>query len=110
MAVAGEDIHISDLADLVDYPRETLDIELKEWVNLTDRVAQSKLAKHIAALANHGGGYLVFGFCDDQSVAPNRPTDLSLFNRDQFSTIVKRYLNPNFQCKVVMVRSSTGQD
>jgi hypothetical protein len=110
MTTADNGIHGSDLADLVNYPRETLDIELKEWMNLTDRVAQAKLAKHIAALANHGGGYLVFGFCDDLSAAPNRPHDLSLFSRDQFSMIVKRYLSPNFQCEVVLVRSSSGHD
>lgn len=45
----------SDLTDLVDYPRETLDIELKDWIDLGDKVAQAKLARHIAALANHGG-------------------------------------------------------
>jgi hypothetical protein len=98
----------SDLTDLVDYPRETLDIELKEWVDLKDRVAQAKLAKHIAALANHGGGYLVFGFCDDQSVAPTRPSDLTHFSRDAFSGIVKRYLTPTFQCDVVMVAASSN--
>lgn len=98
----------SDLTDLVDYPRETVDIELKEWVDLTDRIAQAKLARHIAALANHGGGYLVFGFCDDQSLAPTRPSDLSHFNRDRFSAIVKRYLTPAFQCEMVMVTASSG--
>lgn len=84
----------SDLTDLVDYPRETLDIELKEWIDLNDRVAQAKLAKHIAELANHGGGYLLFGFCDDQSIAPTRPSDLLRFSRDEFSGIIKRYLTP----------------
>lgn len=98
----------SDLTDLVDYPRETLDIELKEWVDLKDRVAQAKLAKHIAALANHGGGYLIFGFCDDLSRAPARPSDLSHFNRDEFSSVVKRYLTPTFQCELVMVMASDG--
>ena len=102
---AGEQ---SDLTDLVDYPRETLDVELKEWINLKDRVAQAKLAKHIAALANHGGGYLLFGFCDDQSIAPTRPSDLSHFSRDEFCGIVKRYLTPTFQCEVVMVTASSG--
>lgn len=98
----------SDLTDLVDYPRETLDIELKEWVDPKDRATQAKLAKHIAALANHGGGYLVFGFCDDQTLAPTRPSDLSHFSRDQFSGIVKRYLTPTFQCEMVMVTASSG--
>lgn len=92
--------------DLVDYPRETLDVELKQWVAFDDKVAQAKLAKHIAALANHGGGYLVFGFCDDESIAPDRPIDLSAYNRDTLGGIVNRYLTPAIQCDIQMVRSS----
>lgn len=98
----------SDLTDLVDYPRETLDIELKEWMDLDGKVAQAKLARHIAALANHGGGYLVFGFCDDESIAANRPTDLSGYSRDTFGRLVTRYLTPAFQCDVQLVQSSAG--
>ena len=98
----------SDLADLVDYPRETLEIELKEWINLGDRVAQAKLARHMAALANHGGGYLVFGLKDDGSVAPDRPADLTLYNRDTFSAIIKRFLAPAFQCELTIVAGGSG--
>ncbi|MEI9852806.1 MAG: ATP-binding protein [Sphingomonas sp.] len=98
----------SDLTDLVDYPRETLDIELKAWIDLSDKVAQAKLARHIAALANHGGGYLVFGFSDDQSAAPERPADLSAYSRDTFGKIVTRYLTPALQCDLELVRSSAG--
>lgn len=109
MVAQTDSIGRTDLQDLVDYPRETLDIELKEWIDLGDKAAQAKLAKHIAALANHGGGYLVFGFCDDESVAPNRPADLSSYSRDTFGMIVGRYLSPAFQCDVVLVQSSSGQ-
>lgn len=97
-----------DLADLVDFPRETLDIELKDWVDLENRVTQAKLARHIAALANHGGGYLLFGFRDDASPSPDRPADLKPFNRDTFTSIIKRYLTPAFQCDVVVVTAKDG--
>ncbi|WP_246798800.1 AlbA family DNA-binding domain-containing protein [Rhizobium leguminosarum] len=107
-AVAKTTDERSDLTDLVDYPRETLDIELKDWIDIGDKVAQAKLARHIAALANHGGGYLVFGFRDDESIAPYRPTDLSGYNRDTFGRIVTRYLTPAFQCDVQLVQSSAG--
>ncbi|WP_220475701.1 helix-turn-helix domain-containing protein [Sphingobium terrigena] len=110
MAVNAGDIRKTDLSDLVDFPRETLDVELKGWLDLADRVAQAKLAKHIAALANHGGGYLVFGFQDDESVAPTRPVDLSAYNRDAFSAVVKRYLTPTFQCDVSIVSATSGLD
>lgn len=98
----------TDLTDLVDFPRETLDIELKQWIDLRDRVAQAKLARHIAALANHGGGWIVFGFRDDGTLDPDRPIELSLYNRDTFASIINRLLTPAFQCDVQLVRSSAG--
>jgi len=45
----------SDVQDLVDNPGELLHVELKEWLDLTDDVARAKLARHLAALSNHGG-------------------------------------------------------
>ncbi len=98
----------TDLTDLVDFPRETLEIELKQWIDLRDRVAQAKLARHIAALANHGGGWIVFGFCDNGTIDPDRPAELSLYSRDTFGNIVTRLLTPAFQCDVQLVRSSAG--
>jgi hypothetical protein len=98
----------TDLADLVDDPRETLDVELKQWMDLTDAVNKAKVARHIAALCNHGGGYLIFGFQDDLSVDPGRPSSLEQYNRDTFSSIVKRYLVPSFECHVTNVTSSAG--
>ncbi|MGK2912070.1 MAG: AlbA family DNA-binding domain-containing protein [Sphingobium sp.] len=98
----------TDLVDLVDFPRETLEIELKQWIDLRERVVQAKLARHIAALANHGGGWMVFGFCDDGSIDPDRPAELSLYSRDTFGSIVTRLLTPAFQCDVQLVQSSAG--
>ena len=100
----------ADLADLVDNPRETLDIELKSWLDLNDKITKANIARHIAAMCNHGGGYLVFGFQDDLSVDPDRPTSLDAYNHDTFNSIIKRYLLPAFECRVVKVTSSAGQE
>ena len=50
-----------ELQELVDAPRERLDVEYKAWQDPTDGEASAKLAKHLCALANLGGGFLVFG-------------------------------------------------
>lgn len=100
----------TDLADLVDNPREALDIELKSWLDLSDNVNKANIARHIAALCNHGGGYLVFGFRDDFSVAPDRPASLDAYNHDTFNAIIKRYLLPMFECQVLKVASSAGPE
>jgi hypothetical protein len=97
-----------DLQDLVENPPEVLDVELKDWMDLNDRVARAHIARHIAALANHGGGYLVFGFRDDRTPNPALPFQLETFGRDNISSIVKRFLMPTFQCEVDFITSSAG--
>ena len=54
---------ITDLTDLVDNPREALDIELKQWLDLTDNLAKANIARHLAALCNHGGAI----WCSDSA-------------------------------------------
>ena len=50
------------LEGFVSYPREDMDAEYKDWLNLgldKDRATQAKAA---IALANHGGGHIIIGF------------------------------------------------
>ncbi len=100
----------SDLSDLIEEPRETVDIELKTWIEPSDGIQKAKIARHLAALANHGGGYLIFGFNDDLSQDQNRPSSLEKYNRDVISSIVKRYLRPAFQCDVTFVRNNNDEE
>src|ERR1700722_13929213 len=50
------------LADLLVDPHETLDFEIKGWLDVSASEHQAKLAKGIIAMANHGGGYILIGF------------------------------------------------
>ena len=99
-----------DLRDLIENPRENEGIEMKAWVDLDDQTQKAKLARHVGALANHGGGYLVFGFNDDLTHDQNRPSSLEKYNRDTFAGIAKRYLTPIFQCDVFSVTHSNGNE
>ena len=99
----------SDVQDLIAVPRETLDVELKAWLDLTDRAVRANIARHLAALANHGGGYMVFGFNDDLSRDQNRPESLESYNRDLFAGIVSRYLTPTFHCDVTIVQDKGAE-
>lgn len=99
-----------DIQDLVDRPRETLSIEVKGHLNLKDGVHQANLARHICALANFGGGYVVFGF-DDKNYGPiELPTDLTNhYHRDTVSSIVATYLTPALLCDVIYVSAANGR-
>ena len=54
----------SVLQELVDAPNETLGVEYKSWLDFNSNEVRADVARHIAAVANHGGGYIVFGFDD----------------------------------------------
>ena len=99
-----------ELRDLIDNPRETLGIEVKSWIDLKDPVTRAKIARHLAALANHGGGYIVFGFDDKLRPFANTSSSIREYNQDSFSAIIKRYLTPSFQCEVQAIENSFGQE
>jgi hypothetical protein len=95
----------ADIDELLAEPREALDIELKEWLDLTDHDHRALVAKEIIALANHGGGYLVIGFTElsDGSFIPAtpRPTKLDGWSQDAIQSIVAKYVDPAVQCRVL---------
>ena len=93
------------LQELVDAPRERLDVEYKAWLNFSDRETSAKLARHLCALANFGGGFLVFGIDNDMTPAGPRPAAAGPYDQDTLSGIVKRYLTPAFQVAVYEVTS-----
>jgi predicted HTH transcriptional regulator len=90
-----------DLSDLLAGTSENLGIEFKAWMDTSNGEVRAKLARHIAALANHGGGYLIFGV-DDKTRRPLGKTTLdpSLFSQDAITGIIKKYLDPRLQILV----------
>ena len=99
----------SELRYLLDSPEETLNREYKRWLDLSDNTFRAKTARHLIGLANHGGGYLIFGFRSDLSPDPNVPEDIKdHYNGDYISGIVGRYANPTFQCRVMVTQSAKG--
>ena len=101
----------NELQELVENPNETLEVEYKSWLDLVDvSEARADLARHIAALANHGGGKIVFGFTDSMDYAGQNPFPKVVYDRDLIASIVKRYLDPTFQSDVRIVKSALGND
>lgn len=101
----------SELQELVDSPNETLSVEYKGWLDLADsNEVRADLARHIAALSNHGGGTIVLGMTDTMKFAGPNPFPKVVYDRDLISGIVKKYLEPTFQCDVLNIKSATGND
>jgi hypothetical protein len=91
------------LQDLLVYPRENLDIEIKNWLNLSQEDDKANLAKAILALANHGGGYILIGYTREEGnwiPSEPRPSDLQGYTQDIVNDIVHSYADPAFHCEV----------
>jgi hypothetical protein len=99
-------------ADLLIDPRESLDVEIKSWLDLlNNNDDKATLAKALLALANHGGGFLILGLAEiGTSVVPAtpRPTTLNAYTQDQINGIVQSYAEPPFHCAVYHLSGPDG--
>ena len=96
---------IAELQPLITEPREDLASEYKYWLNLKDEEDKAKLAKAAIALANHGGGYIVIGFKDQDQILESmpRPEEIPVITQDLVNGAVQRYAEPRFHCEVYNV-------
>lgn len=100
------------LADLLIDPRETLEFEVKNWLDLKnsneDRVT---FAKAVLAISNHGGGFIALGLQEtDEGIAEanGRPAQLDGYSQDLVNGIVQSYCDPSFHCAVHIVPNPVG--
>jgi len=106
--MAEEEVHGSDQTradELVGRPVESLNVELKTWLDPVDDLHVAKLVRAIFALRNRGGGFLVIGF-DDKTLQPdpfpfNRPLE-DVYHLDEVQAVVSRYAHDAFEIEVRM--------
>lgn len=93
---------IQELQPLISEPKEELDVEYKDWLDLATKEGKAKLAKAAIALANHGGGFVVLGFAEQgpelQSQA--RPQSIPVITQDSVNDAIRRYATPEFHCRM----------
>jgi Putative DNA-binding domain len=92
---------VTEIQDYIHHPNENLHAEYKRWLDLSEHENRANLARHIAALANHGGGFIIFGF-DDATLLPTEanPYDISHYSHDGIAAITRKYLDPVPHCDV----------
>lgn len=100
------------LADLLIDPREDLDFEVKNWLDLLgNNDDKATLAKAVLALANNGGGFLTLGLVETDTgivEADGRPATLDRYSQDLINGIVHNYCDPPFHCAVRVVPNPFG--
>lgn len=97
----------NEIFDLVNNPLELLHVEIKSWLDLREAKHRADLARHIAAISNFGGGYVVFGFDDNSLPSSSKPESFEL-NHDIIAAITKKYLDPSIHCTVHEINSQLG--
>jgi hypothetical protein len=102
----------AQLEALVASPREDLGVEIKSWLDLTNKDDCATLAKSIIALANHGGGFIVIGMRETEAgrfeEAPGRPLTLSGYKQDVVAGIAASYAEPAIQVGVYQIDGRAG--
>lgn len=100
------------LADLLIDPREDLNFEIKNWLDLRgDNEAKATFAKAALALANHGGGFIALGLQETAAgviEAQDRPATFDAYTQDLVNGIVQNYADPPFHCAVHIVANPAG--
>src|SRR5215471_3761870 len=82
---------------------ESLNVEVKNWIDPDDPAGVAKIVRAGLALRNRNGGYLVIGF-DDKTLQPdtaNRPAHVrSVFHVDKIQGIIARYASELFEVAI----------
>lgn len=90
---------------------EKLNVEFKAWMDISkkNKDGQTKIARHIAAIANHGGGRLYFGVDDDGNALPaSEEFGLDHYRSDAIHNLLKMRLEPALQCEVRFTEYTNG--
>jgi hypothetical protein len=90
------------IGGLVANPSESLNVEIKRWIDPMTPDGAAKIAKAAIALRNRNGGYFVVGF-DDGTLQPDpsRPDDVrTAFHIDVVQLIVSKYASTPFEVQV----------
>ena len=85
-------------ADILANPKETPRIECKRWLDLNDSRHKAVIAKAAIALANSGGGVIVFGVVEDETQAKHfncvpRPDGMKRYTADAVASAITNMLN-----------------
>ncbi len=94
-----------ELVSLLAFPNESLSVEYKSWLNLSDNTGKATLAKAAIALANHGGGIVVLGMRENNADggaldSQARPDGLDRYNQDDVNAAINRFADPRFHCEL----------
>jgi hypothetical protein len=96
----------AELVQLLVLPNESMSLEYKSWLNLTENHGRATLGKGAIALANHYGGIIVLGMRADNVQGGSlesqpRPAGLRRYSQDDINAAINRYSDPDFHFELM---------
>ncbi len=94
---------VQQMEEDLQHRSEKLNVEFKAWMDISksNKEGQAKISRHIAAIANLGGGRLYFGVDDDGKAQPRSDAfPIEHYKSDAIHNILKPRLEPGLQCEV----------
>ena len=88
---------------LIQQPAESLNVEIKRWIDPNDSANIAKIIKGVFALRNRNGGFFIFGFDDktltaDVKNTPSNPREL--FHIDVIQNLISKYASEAFEVEI----------
>ncbi len=104
----------SELEQLLINPNEGLSVEHKSWLNLSDNGDRARIAKAAIALANEGGGIIVFGMREGGNVAGGfqsiaKPENIQRYHQDNLNAAINRFAEPALHSELLFAVHPTTQ-
>jgi hypothetical protein len=94
----------ADLSKLLELANESLTVEHKDWLDLTENPGKAKLAKAAIALANHGGGVIVLGMRREEERGPLksrvRSENIRRYDQDEINSAINKFSEPEIHCEL----------
>jgi Putative DNA-binding domain len=88
---------------LIARPGESLNVEVKRWLDPSETNGIAKIVKATFAIRNRNGGFIVVGF-DDKTLEPDiehEPRDVrAVFHQDKMQLLISRYAHEPFEIHV----------
>jgi hypothetical protein len=94
------DVDQDQINGLIAHPSESLNVEIKRWIDPNTPEGVAKIVKAAQAIRNRNGGFLVVGF-DDKSLQPDTThipdTPRLSFGVDKIQAAISRYASEIFE-------------
>jgi hypothetical protein len=102
----------AELLWLLVEPNESLTLEYKSWLDLSASPGKATFAKAAIALANEGGGIIIFGMRSNEGAplaSQVMPMGMARYDQDAVNAAANRFADPQIHCELAFAHHPETQ-